>query len=200
MALCGAQKSPLRPNSGAVGDSGSRCPTRGSDRAAQLAQLTNVPKPLQKKDLPILAEIQLRQQVVEPWGHLTCDWQIQGTGRKGDFIGLFQDDPSLGLGDYDASLLTKGQPGGSRTFIAPCEEGIFHLKLVRNDKVALACASFRVVEKHTTLPAIETAAPAEMRQPVAQAGGRVPRMKISRHDSPDNIMHLHDRQSPGSSK
>jgi hypothetical protein len=78
--------------------------------------------------------------------------------------------------DYDSSLLTKGRQNGVCTFISPLEEGIYHLRLVRNDKEEIAVTSFKVVD------------PKKQPQPVSPiAAKRI----IQRFDSPSSVMDMH---------
>lgn len=97
------------------------------------------------------------------------------------------------VGDYDASLLTKAHPNGSRTFIAPQEEGLYHVKLVRGDTQELASTSFRVTAA-TRLPSLEhtsaegSAEPAqkERTKRASYTSGKT----ITRQESPHSVMDL----------
>ena len=77
--------------------------------------------------------------------------------------------------DYDSSLLTKGRQNGKCTFIAPLEEGIYHLKLVRNEEEELATSSFQVVDPRKQAP------------PPSPVGTK---RIIQRFDSPNSVLDM----------
>ena len=70
-------------------------------------------------------------------------------------MGLYKPDEE-NFADYDASLLIKGKTNGQIMFISPKEEGLYVLRLIRNDTIELASTAFRVIsEKEKSSPSIE---------------------------------------------
>jgi len=90
------------------------------------------------------ASLKAKVSVVAPWGDVPVEFTIEGSAKKSDFLGLYPADQECSLGDYDASLLTKGRTSGMNTFIAPQDEGMYVIKLVRSDSEELASVAFHV--------------------------------------------------------
>jgi len=75
---------------------------------------------------------------------------MEGGAKKSDFLGLYDTSKEADaprLGNYEASLLTKGRQKGMATFIAPNVEGVYAVRLVRNENEELASVVFRVVQR-----------------------------------------------------
>jgi len=130
--------------------------------------------------------------VVESWGMIAFDWSLSTPGKKGDYLGLFSDGSGIGPEDYDASLLTKGLQKGSRTFIAPLEEGVYHVKYIRNVDV-LASVTFRVItkEKSKQLNDFAKASPASEAEAGPQSPVPVAKREVSQ--SPSSVLRVADQ-------
>lgn len=96
------------------------------------------------------ATLSTTASTVGPWGDVPVEFCVEGGAKKTDFLGLYdtsKEADSPHLGDYEASLLTKGRQNGLATFIAPMDEGLYVVRLVRNESEELGSVAFRVVNQ-----------------------------------------------------
>ena len=97
---------------------------------------------------------------VRPEEEITVCFNIEGKGKKSDFLGLYESN-HFAADEYDASLMTYGHRKASKIFIAPRKEGTYTIRLVRDDTSILATGTV-VVARRTARKSVSPVSVMEM--------------------------------------